>query len=121
MGRAEFPSPVGATLAVARPRSAAAPSNARRCGVSPSHRRMRRRQPPLGKGAFAGAEKAPGGAGSFFAFGSGGRGQATAERSTKSQWAATPAQRPPNVWQRIALPISSLQFRLSIIEVWVLR
>lgn len=34
--------------------------------------------------------------------------------STNTQWAKTPAMIPPAVWQRIALPVSCLEPRLSI-------
>ena len=41
--------------------------------------------------------------------------------STKIQCAAMPAQKPPRVWQPMALPMSSLQPSESIIEVCVLK
>ena len=50
-----------------------------------------------------------------------GRGNQSSEKSTNSQWAATPAQRPPMVWLMMALLMSSVQSRLFIIETWVLR
>lgn len=41
--------------------------------------------------------------------------------STYSQWAATPAHRPPTVWLMMALPMRWLHPRLFIMDTWVLR
>ncbi len=41
--------------------------------------------------------------------------------SWKIRLAETPAQRPPMVWQRMALPVRWLDFRASIMATWVDR